>query len=71
VTELYPEIEPYDRGMLDVGEGNLVYWDACGNPSGRPAVVIHAAWLPRAKDVEDLATVRANKNTLRKLPGQK
>jgi proline iminopeptidase len=43
MTELYPEIEPYDRGMLDVGEGNLVYWEACGNPSGRPAVVIHDA----------------------------
>jgi len=24
VTELYREVEPYDHGMLDVGEGNLV-----------------------------------------------
>ncbi|KPI08566.1 proline iminopeptidase [Actinobacteria bacterium OK074] len=37
----YPEIEPYDRGMLDVGDGNLVYWEVCGNPRGKPAVVLH------------------------------
>lgn len=38
---LYPEIEPYDHGMLDVGDGNRVYWEACGNPYGKPAVVLH------------------------------
>jgi proline iminopeptidase len=27
--------------MLDVGDGNLVYWEACGNPDGKPAVVLH------------------------------
>lgn len=37
----YPEIEPYDTGMLDVGDGNLVYWEAAGNPRGKPAVVLH------------------------------
>ncbi|MFG2790907.1 prolyl aminopeptidase [Streptomyces sp. NPDC048419] len=38
---LYPEIEPYDHGMLDVGDGNRVYWEACGNPDGKPALVLH------------------------------
>ncbi|MGH3669432.1 MAG: prolyl aminopeptidase, partial [Pseudonocardiaceae bacterium] len=38
---LYPPIEPYDQGMLDVGDGNLVYWEACGNPAGKPALVVH------------------------------
>lgn len=38
---LYPEIEPYDHGMLDVGDGNRVYWETCGNPRGKPAVVLH------------------------------
>lgn len=38
---LYPEIEPYDHGMLDVGDGNHVYWEVCGNPRGKPAVVLH------------------------------
>jgi proline iminopeptidase len=41
VAERFPEIEPYDHGMLDVGDGNLVYWETCGNPDGKPAVVVH------------------------------
>ena len=41
MTVLYPAIEPYDHGMLDVGDGNLVYWEVCGNPHGKPAVVLH------------------------------
>jgi proline iminopeptidase len=27
--------------MLDVGDGNHVYWEQCGNPDGTPAVVLH------------------------------
>jgi len=38
---VFPEIEPYDAGMLDVGDGNLVHWEACGNAAGKPAVVLH------------------------------
>ncbi|MGY6022303.1 prolyl aminopeptidase [Streptomyces spinosirectus] len=38
---LYPEIEPHDHGMLDVGDGNRVYWEVCGNPDGKPALVLH------------------------------
>jgi proline iminopeptidase len=34
-------IEPYDRGMLDVGDGQLVYWELSGNPEGKPAVALH------------------------------
>ncbi|MFF5206485.1 prolyl aminopeptidase [Streptosporangium sp. NPDC000396] len=41
MAEPYPLIEPYDSGMLDVGDGNLVYWEACGNPDGKPALVVH------------------------------
>jgi proline iminopeptidase len=41
VAELYPPIEPYHSGLLDVGDGNLVYWEACGNPTGKPAVMVH------------------------------
>ncbi|MEU5790543.1 prolyl aminopeptidase [Micromonospora purpureochromogenes] len=37
----YPPIEPYDHGMLDVGDGNAVYWEVCGNPDGKPALVVH------------------------------
>src|SRR5215213_7731034 len=27
--------------MLEVGSGNVVYWESCGNPAGKPAVVLH------------------------------
>ena len=37
----YPPIEPYEQGMLDVGDENLVYWEVCGNPGGKPALVVH------------------------------
>jgi proline iminopeptidase len=30
VRDLYPPIEPYDRGLLDVGDDNRVYWETCG-----------------------------------------
>ncbi|WP_433698192.1 prolyl aminopeptidase [Nocardiopsis sp. CA-288880] len=38
---LYPPIEPYDSGMLDVGDGHRVYWELCGNPEGKPVVFLH------------------------------
>jgi proline iminopeptidase len=38
---VYPEVEPHDSGMLDVGDGDLVYWETCGEPRGKPAVVLH------------------------------
>jgi proline iminopeptidase len=41
MVELYPPIDPYDHGMLEVGDGNLVYWEVCGNPDGKPALVVH------------------------------
>ena len=39
--DLYPDIEPYGHGMLEVGHGNLLYWEMCGNPQGKPAVILH------------------------------
>ena len=41
MTVLFPPIEPSERGMLSVGDGNRVYWETCGNPRGKPAVVLH------------------------------
>jgi proline iminopeptidase len=38
---LYPPIEPYDSGFLDVGDGHKIYWEVCGNPAGKPAVFLH------------------------------
>jgi proline iminopeptidase len=41
VAEPYPEIEPYARGMLEAGPGHRVYWETCGDPDGKPALVLH------------------------------
>jgi proline iminopeptidase len=38
---VYPEVEPSGHGFLEVGDGNRVYWETCGNPRGKPAVVFH------------------------------
>ncbi len=38
---LYPPIEPYAHGRLEVGDGQQVYWEECGNPRGKPAVFLH------------------------------
>lgn len=37
MPEPYPPVEPCDHGILDVGDGNLVYWETCG----KPAVMVH------------------------------
>ncbi|MBF6590613.1 MAG: prolyl aminopeptidase [Ktedonobacterales bacterium] len=41
MADLYPAIEPYEQGVLAVGDGQQVYWETCGNPRGKPAVVLH------------------------------
>ncbi|MEZ4597926.1 MAG: prolyl aminopeptidase [Chloroflexota bacterium] len=38
---LYPPIEPFDAGMLDVGDGHSVYWELCGTRGAKPAVFLH------------------------------
>ena len=38
---LYPEIEPYESGRLDVGDGHSLYWERCGTPGGKPVVMLH------------------------------
>ena len=32
---------PYETGMLDVGDGQRICWEASGNPAGKPAVALH------------------------------
>lgn len=38
---LYPPIEPYETGMLDVGDGHSIYYERCGTPGAKPAVFLH------------------------------
>jgi proline iminopeptidase len=39
--QLYPPIEPYKQGVLDVGDGHRLYYEESGNPRGKPAVFLH------------------------------
>jgi proline iminopeptidase len=41
MRNFYPELEPYDSGLLDVGDGQSIYWETSGNPDGKPAVFLH------------------------------
>ncbi|WP_340694073.1 prolyl aminopeptidase [Hyphomonas sp.] len=37
----YPEIEAYDSGHLDVGDGHTIYWERSGTKGAKPAVFLH------------------------------
>jgi proline iminopeptidase len=41
MRELYPEIEAYDSGMLAVDARHRIYYEQCGNPHGKPVVILH------------------------------
>ncbi|WP_433655796.1 prolyl aminopeptidase [Nocardia sp. CA-128927] len=41
VAQPFPQIEPYAHGLLEVGDGNRIYWETSGNPAGKPALVVH------------------------------
>ncbi|MCU1514737.1 MAG: pip [Microbacteriaceae bacterium] len=53
----YPPIEPYDSGMLQVGDGHELYWETSGNPAGKPAVFLHGGpggeSMPRHRSLFD------------------
>ena len=38
---LYPPIEPNQSGMLKVDDRHTLYWEECGNPDGKPVVMLH------------------------------
>ncbi|MFI6344788.1 prolyl aminopeptidase [Streptomyces sp. NPDC050560] len=46
MREPHPPLEPYESGMLDVGDPaagdtNRIHWETSGNPRGKPALVVH------------------------------
>jgi proline iminopeptidase len=38
---LYPEIVPFRTGRLKVSDLHEIYFEECGSPSGKPAVLLH------------------------------
>jgi len=41
LRSLYPEIDPYDIGHLQVSDIHHLYYEQCGNPNGKPVVFLH------------------------------
>lgn len=39
--DLYPAIEPFETGRLQVSGLHEIYYEVCGNPAGKPAIVCH------------------------------
>lgn len=38
---LYPPIEPFMQGRLAVSGGHEIYYEQCGNPHGKPVLIVH------------------------------
>jgi proline iminopeptidase len=38
---MFPNIDPFETGMLDVGDAQQIYWECSGNPDGRPVLYLH------------------------------
>lgn len=41
MAALYPDIEPFDTGTLQVDARHRLYYEQCGNPAGKPVVLLH------------------------------
>ena len=41
LRSLYPEISPYQTGMLKVSDLHSLYYEECGNPNGAPILFLH------------------------------
>src|SRR5687767_7954738 len=38
---LYPPMEPFETGSVDVGDGHSIYYERCGTRGAKPAVFLH------------------------------
>jgi proline iminopeptidase len=61
-AELDQAAGPDGHGMLDVGDGNRVYWESWGNPAGKPLLKVHGGpgggWRPGRPNGIDLDRCR-------------
>ncbi len=58
----HPEIEPFDNGYLQVSPRHRLYYEQCGNPAGKPVVLLHggpgAGCSPKMRRFHDPARYR-------------
>ena len=57
MRSLYPDIEPFDSGVLQVSPLHRLHYEQCGNPKGKPVVMLHggpgAGCSPRMRRFHD------------------
>jgi proline iminopeptidase len=39
--DLYPDIAPFETGLLPLSAGHVMYWEQVGHPRGQPALFLH------------------------------
>lgn len=62
MRQLYPAIEPFDTGTLAVDDRHTLYYEQCGNPKGKPVVLLHGGpgggCSPKMRSFHDPAKYR-------------
>ena len=58
---LYPTVDPFSAEIIDTGDGHHIYIEQCGNPQGRPVVVLHGG--PAEAVVRSCGAISTQKNT--------
>ena len=62
MRQLYPAIEPFDTGELQVDARHTLYFEQCGNPQGKPVVLLHGGpgggCSPKMRQFHDPAKYR-------------
>ena len=41
LRDLYPDLQPFDTGTLKLDARHVMYYEQCGNPDGKPVVMLH------------------------------
>jgi hypothetical protein len=59
VSVQFPAIEPYESGLLDVGDGHEVYWESCGNPAAPRHFSCTVVLARAARQVSGTSSIRA------------
>ncbi|MCG6118521.1 MAG: prolyl aminopeptidase [Aquimonas sp.] len=62
MRSLFPALEPYDSGFLQVSPRHRLYFEQCGNPQGKPVVILHGGpgggCSPKMRQFHDPAKYR-------------
>ena len=62
LRDLFPDIQPYDTGTLALDSRHVMYYEQCGNPDGKPVVMLHGGpgggWSDRMRRFHDAGKYR-------------